>query len=32
MRIAFAWITVVGPVPLLIHEGLLRVLFLWREI
>ena len=32
MRIAFALITVVGLVPLLINEGLLRVLFLWREI
>lgn len=30
-RIAFAWMTVLGPVPLFMNEGLLRVLFLWPE-
>ena len=28
-RVALAWLAVVGPVPLLLHEGLLRVLCLW---
>ncbi len=30
-RIAFAWMTVLGPVPLFMNEGLLRVFFLWPE-
>jgi hypothetical protein len=28
-RIAFAWLIVFGPVPLIINEGLLRALHLW---
>jgi Membrane bound O-acyl transferase family len=28
-RIAFAWLTVLGPIPLFMNEGLLRVFLLW---
>jgi hypothetical protein len=28
-RAAFAWLVVIGPAPLILNEGLLRVLHLW---
>lgn len=31
LRIVFTWIVVLGPVPFLLNEGLLRVLHLWTE-
>lgn len=31
MRILFVWLVVLGPAPLLLNEGLLRALHLWRD-
>jgi len=31
LRIAFAWLVILAPAPLLMNEGLLRTLHLWQE-
>ena len=31
LRVAFAWLVILAPAPLIMNEGLLRTLHLWPE-